>query len=157
NTNPPTAARNFTVDASAQRVYRINDNDGADFVFKKLANQDVWITEEAFEQALRDLPPAERRAISQPQLDSGEQPARRALAAISNTDVLTAGIADVPVGLCLNPAVPEARAGWYSFGFLVRRAAAVSLDVAESELDLGIQPIMDFSSPFAPPSARVFL
>jgi len=155
--NPPTAAKNFTVDASSQRVYRINDNDGSDFIFQKLANQDVWITEEAFSQALQDLPPSERRAISQPRFDPGEQPCRRALAAISNTDVLTAGIADVPVGLCLNPAVPEARAGWYSFGFLVRRAAAVWLDVAESELDLGIQPIMDFSSPFAPPSARVFL
>lgn len=155
--NPPTTARNFSVDASLQRVYRINDNDGTDFVFKKVANQDVWITEEAFSQALQDLPPAERRAISQPRFDLAEQPRRRALAAISNTDVLTAGIADVPVGLCLNPAVSEARAGWYSFGFLVRRAAAVSLDVAESELDLGIQPIMDFSSPFAPPSARVFL
>src|SRR5262249_42964872 len=27
----------------------------------------------------------------------------------------------------------------------------------ESELDLGIQPILDFSSPFAPPSARIFI
>jgi hypothetical protein len=39
----------------------------------------------------------------------------------------------------------------------VRRAAAVSLDVNESELDVGIQPINDPSSPFAPPSARVFV
>lgn len=155
--NPPMTARNFTIDASQQRVYRVNDNDGSDFVFQKLANQDVWITEAAFHQALQDVPLSERRAISLPRFDAGEQPRRRALAAIANTDVLTAGIADVPVGLCLNPAVPEARAGWYSFGFLVRRAAAVWLDVAESELDLGLQPIMDFSSPFAPPSARVFL
>ena len=29
--------------------------------------------------------------------------------------------------------------------------------MAESEIDVGIQPVMDFSSPFAPPSARVFL
>lgn len=155
--NPPTTARNFTVDAGPQRVYRVNDNDGSDFVFQKLANQDVWITENAFNQALQDLSLAEQRAISAPRFDTAEAPLRRALAAIANTDVLTAGIADVPIGLCLNPAVPEARAGWYSFGFLVRRAAAVSMDIAESELDLGIQPIMDFSSPFAPPSARVFL
>jgi Lhr-like helicase len=155
--NPPTAVRNFTVDASPQRVYRVNDNDGSDFVFQKLANQDIWITEDAFDQALQDLPLADRRAITTPRFDSGQQPLRRALAAIANTDVLTAGVADAPVGLCLNPAVPEARAGWYSFGFLIRRAAAVWLDVAESELDLGIQPVMDFSSPFAPPSARIFL
>lgn len=155
--NAAATARNFTVEAALQRVYRVNDNDGSDFVFRKMANQDVWFTEAAFTQALQDLPLAERRAISSPNLDPGAAPDRRALAAIANTDVLTAGIADAPIGLCLNPAVPDARAAWYSFGFLVRRAAAVSLDVAESELDLGIQPIMDFSSPFAPPSARVFL
>jgi Lhr-like helicase len=153
----PATARNFNIDAESQRVYRVNDNDGADFLFQKLANQDVWITEQGFTQALQDLSLAERRAISDPTFDPGEQPLRRALAAVANTDVLTAGIAEVPVGLCLNPAVPEARAGWYSFGFLVRRAAAVWMDVAESELDVGIQPVMDFSSPFAPPSARVFL
>lgn len=155
--NLPSAARNFTVDAGSQRVYRVNDNDGSDFLFRKLANLDVWMTEAAFEQALQDLPRVDRAGISDPRYDDAVDPLRRALAAIANTDVLTAGIADVPVGLCLNPAVAEARAGWYSFGFLVRRAAAVSMDVAESELDLGIQPVMDFSSPFAPPSARVFL
>jgi hypothetical protein len=115
------------------------------------------MTEDAFNQALHDPSLAERRAISAPRFDAAEQPLRRVLAAIANTDVLTAGVADVPVGLSLNPAVPEARAGWYSFGFLVRRAAAVWTDIAESKLDLGIQPVMDFSSPFAPPSARVFL
>jgi DEAD/DEAH box helicase domain-containing protein len=153
----PAMARNFTVDAESRRVYRVNDNDGADFLFRKLENRDVWITEQGFNQALQDLSLADRRAISEPTFDPAEQPLRRALAAIANTDVLTAGIAEVPVGLCLNPAVPEARAAWYSFGFLVRRAAAVWMDVAESEIDVGIQPVMDFSSPFAPPSARVFL
>ena len=154
----PVSRRNFTIDSRAeQRVYRVNDNDGADFVFQKISNQDVWITEQAFNQALEDLPRPERAAIAAPPFDLGVQPLRRALAAVGTTDVLTCGIAEVPIGLCLNPAVPEARAAWYSFGFLLRRAAAVTLDVAESELELGIQPIMDFSSPFAPPSARVFL
>jgi hypothetical protein len=155
--NEPTSRRNFTVDAGQQRVYFVNDNDGDDFVFRKLANGHVWIREEAVDQALLDLPRQDRAAISTPQFDEDAEPLVRALAAISQTDVLTCGIAGVPVGLSLNPAIPEARAAWYSFGFLVRRAAAVSLDVAEAELELGIQPIMDFSSPFAPPSARVFL
>ena len=155
--NPVAQSRNFTVDSGSQRVYRINDNNGADFVFQKLRNQDVWITEAAFEQALRDLTMPEQRAITKPSFDPTAGPLVRSLASIVNTDVLTAGIADVPVGISLNPAVVEARAAWYSFGFMLRRAAAVSLDVAESELDLGIQPVMDFSSPFAPPSARVFL
>lgn len=153
----PAAARNFTVDARSERVYRVNDNDGSDFEFRKLAGQHVWISEAAVDQALKDLPRAERGAVPAPTFDAATPPLRRALAAIANTDVLMAGIADVPVGLSLNPAIPEARAAWYSFGFVVRRAAAVMLDVAESELDLGIQPTMDFNSPFAPPSARVFV
>lgn len=149
--------RNFSVDAMQSRVYRINDNDGRDFLFEKVSGQDVWITDEAFNQALLDLSENDRRAVRPPQYDQPPQQLRRALAAISTTDVLTAGITTTPVGLCLNPAVPEARAAWYSFGFLVRRAAVVRLDVAEDELELGVQPVMDFSSPFAPPSARVFV
>ncbi len=81
----------------------------------------------------------------------------RALAANSSTDVLEAGSESIPVGSSLNPAVPEGRAAWYSFGFLLRRAAAVRLDVAESELDVGIQPLLDMNTPFAPPTARIFV
>ena len=40
---------------------------------------------------------------------------------------------------------------------MIRRAAAVRLDVAESEIEMGIQPFKDFSVPFEPPSARIFL
>ncbi len=153
----PTLRRNFVVDAGPARVYRINDRDGADFEFKKVDGQHIWISEDAFDQALQDLPQTERAAIRPPQYDLTAQPLVRALAAIASTDVLTAGVDAAPVGLCLNPVVPEARAAWCSFGFLLRRAAAVRLDVAESELDLGIQPVVDFSSPFAPPSARIFI
>ncbi len=153
----PTLRRNFVVDAGRARVYRINDNDGGDFTFRKIDGQHVWISPDAFDQALQDLPRNERAAIRPPQYDLTAQPLTRALAAIVTTDILTVGISSVPVGLCLNPVVPEARAAWCSFGFLLRRAAAVRLDVSESELDLGIQPVVDFSSPFAPPSARVFV
>jgi len=148
---------NFSIDAGSARIYRINDNDGNDFEFRKLDHRHFWMVEEAFDSALRDLPAAEQRRIQRPSFDSATPPVRRALAAISNTDVMAAGINVVPVGLCLNPSKPEAKAAWYSFGFLVRRAAAVSLDVNESELDLGIQPIPDFSTPFAPPTARIFI
>jgi DEAD/DEAH box helicase domain-containing protein len=147
---------NFSIDAGCARIYRINDNDGDDFEFRKLENQHFWMVEEAFNAAMRDLPPAERRRLQPPSFDAAP-PIRRALAAISNTDVMAAGINAVPVGVCLNPSRPEAKAAWYSFGFLVRRAAAVSLDVNESELDLGIQPVPDLSTPFAPPTARIFI
>ena len=153
----PTSRRNFTVDSGQARVFRVNDNAGADFEFRKINGHEIWISDDAFQQAQRDLPQNQRNALRPPQYDSTVQPVRRALAAIASTDVLTAGITNVPVGVCLNPAVPEARAAWFSFGFLLRRAAAVRLDVSESELDLGINPVMDFSSPFAPPSARIFI
>ena len=153
----PATAQNFTVDAQPDRVYRVNDNAGEDFTFRKHRGRDVWMTEEALEQALRDVAARDRGTVATASYDDTVAPLVRALAAISHTDVLTCGTAQVPVGLTLNPAIPEARAAWYSFGFLLRRAAAVSLDVAESELELGMQPIMDFSSPFAPPSARVFI
>ena len=149
--------RNFSIDSGSARIYRINDNDGSDFEFRKLANQNFWMVEEAFDSALRDLPAAERGRIQRPSFDSATPGVRRALGAISNTDVMAAGINVVSVGLCLNPSKPEAKAAWYSFGFLVRRAAAVSLDVNDSELDLGIQPIADLSTPFAPPTARIFI
>lgn len=155
--NSYTPHRNFSIDSGSARIYRINDNDGDDFEFRKLEHRHFWMVDEAFDTAIRDLPSAERRRIQRPSFDAATPPLRRALAAISNTDVMAVGINMVPVGFCLNPSLPEARAAWYSFGFLVRRAAAVSLDVNESELDLGIQPIPDLSTPFAPPTARIFI
>jgi hypothetical protein len=148
---------NFSIDADTARIYRVNDNNGEDFTFTKLSGEHFWMVDDAFNTALLDLPRIERTQISRP--DYGQQPQTliRALAAIGKTDVLAAGIRSAPVGVSLNPARPEAKAAWFSFGFMVRRAAAVSLDVSESELDVGIQPIPDFSTPFAPPSARIFM
>ena len=149
--------RNFSIDSGPADIYRINDNDGSDFEFRKLQNGHFWMVEEAFDKALRDLPAAEQGRIQAPSFDSATPRVRRALAAKSKTDVMAAGISVVPVGLSLNPSKPTAKAAWYSFGFLVRRAAAVSLDVNEAELDLGIQPASDLSTPFAPPTARIFI
>ena len=153
----PTHLRNFEVASGPAMVHRVNDNGGEDFVFQKILNQDVWLVDEAFQRALQDLPSDRRRAISPPSYDGSVPSATRALASIAQTDVMVAGISHAPVGVSLNPAIPEARAAWYSFGFLVRRAAAVVLDVAQTELDVGIQPFMDLHLPFAPPSARIFV
>jgi Lhr-like helicase len=148
--------RNFTIAADSEQVRLINDNNGADFDFRRLRYSNVWITEEAIELAKRDLSSAERKAIHV-EYEAGTEPIRRALSSAAVTDILSVGIRSAPVGLCLNPAVPEARAAWYSFGYLVRRAAATQMDVNEDELNLGIEPIHDFRVPFAPPSARLFL
>jgi hypothetical protein len=40
---------------------------------------------------------------------------------------------------------------------MLRRAAAAFLDVATSELDVGIQPVVNLTVPFAPPTAQVFI
>ncbi|HHK43001.1 MAG TPA: DUF1998 domain-containing protein [Planctomycetaceae bacterium] len=134
----------------------MNDRDGEDFEFRKLATDDIWIVDDAYQQAVRSLPPAQRPAAG-PHYDNPPLTEMRALASISSTDVLAAGIDSIPVGVSLNPAIPEGRAAWYSFGFLLRRAAAVRLDVAESELDVGMQPLLDMHTPFAPPTARIFI
>ncbi|MCB9759548.1 MAG: DEAD/DEAH box helicase [Alphaproteobacteria bacterium] len=148
--------RNFEIERSNSRVFRVNDNDGRDFEFLKLATDHIWVVDDAYRQALSDLPPA-GRPRGGPSYEDPPKMVRRALASISSTDVLAAGLDKIPVGLSLNPARPEGRAAWYSFGFLARRAAAVRLDVAESELDVGIQPLLDMNTPFAPPTARIFV
>ena len=153
----PAQFANVVVDTGNGTIYRINDNAGADFTFQKLENSDVWIVDDAFQTALQDLPAANQQAATRPKYDQNVQPLTRALGAILSTDVLTIGIQTVQTGLTLNPGIPEAKAAWYSFGFMLRRAAAVTLDVNESELDVGIQPTIDPNSPFAQPSARVFI
>ena len=70
---------------------------------------------------------------------SAVPPDRRALAAISPTDVLIAGISSWPVGVFADPLRVEGRAALYSLGFLLRRSAAVRLDISDSELKVGIR------------------
>lgn len=139
------------------RVYRINDNGGKGFNFRKMQGREVWFVEEAVEQSVKTLSDTEQKTAFRPKADANAPTLLRALAAISTTDVMTVGLSQVPTGLSLNPSRDEARAAWYSFGFLLRRAAAVSLDINENEIDMGLQPFKDSSVPFDPPSARIFL
>jgi hypothetical protein len=156
----PRSQRNFIVDSLPQcRVHKINDNEGKNFEFQKWDGHEIYYTDAGVDQAIMQLPREEQpfAQTRRPTPAPNTQPLVRALASISTTDVLTAGLAEVPVGLTLNPAIDEAKAAWYSFGFMIRRAASVRLDVAESEIDMGIQPFRDFSVPFDPPSAKIFL
>lgn len=125
---PPLAPRrNFGVHSGGQTVHVINDNNGQLFEFERFWGE-TWVTREALSKV---------NATPRGQPSGG--PDRRALAAISRTDVVVAGVDAWPVGVFADPLRVEGRAALYSFGFLLRRAAAVRLDVSDSELKVGLR------------------
>ena len=56
---------------------------------------------------------------------------------------LISGINNWPTGIFADPLRVEGRAAFYSYGFLLRRAAAVRLDVADGELKVGLRTTGD--------------
>jgi hypothetical protein len=62
-----------------------------------------------------------------------------ALAAISETDMMLMGVRDYGPGRSADPRTPQGRAALYSFAFMLRRAAAVYLDIQDYELKAGIR------------------
>jgi DEAD/DEAH box helicase domain-containing protein len=119
--------RNFEIHSGGQTVHVINDNNGQLFEFERFWDE-TWATRQALDKVGR--PPT-----GQP--TGGPDP--RALAAISTTDVLVAGVHVWPAGVFADPLRVEGRAALYSFGFLLRRAAAVRLDVSDVELKAGLR------------------
>ena len=155
--NQEQARANFVVDKLQQApVFQVNDNGGEDYEFLMgtSAFRDIWMTREAIKAAKDTVPQKEQAFVVPPRLDEGVAPIRTALAAITRTDVMTLGLDDAPPWINLNPAQPAGRAAWYSFGFLLRRAAAAKLDVPEAEIAVGVQPYAD---PVKGPMARLFL
>lgn len=125
---PPLAPhRNFGITSGAQTVHVINDNNGQLFEFERFWDE-TWATRQALSKV---------NAAPRGQPTGG--PDRRALAAISRTDVLVAGVDVWPSGVFADPLRVEGRAALYSFGFLLRRAAAVRLDVSDTELKVGLR------------------
>ena len=123
----PQIRANFETWSGEQTVYVINDNNGALFEFELLADQ-TWMTRDALSKVAPAWNPAAAGGAD-----------RRALAAISPTDVMIAGVHSWPRGIFANPLTVEGRAALYSLGFMLRRAAAVRLDVADSELKVGLR------------------
>jgi len=66
-----------------------------------------------------------------------------ALAAISETDMMLVGIRDYGPGRVADPRTPQGRAALYSLAFMLRRAAAVYLDIQDYELKAGIRSFED--------------
>jgi hypothetical protein len=111
----------------------VNDNGGRCFDFVKLSQGETWVTREALTQI---------NANNQP-LNAAAGQDRRALASIKPTDVLVLGIQSWPGGIVYSPLDVNGRAALYSLGFMMRRAAAVQLDIDERELKVGLRVIRD--------------
>ncbi|MER9365035.1 DEAD/DEAH box helicase [Mesorhizobium sp. M0518] len=125
---PPLAPHcNFGIHSGGQTVHVINDNNGQLFEFERFWDE-TWATRQALS-----------KVDAAPRTQPTGGPDRRALAAISRTDVLVAGVEVWPSGVFADPLHVEGRAALYSFGFLLRRAAAVRLDVSDSELKVGLR------------------
>ncbi|MGH8643221.1 MAG: DEAD/DEAH box helicase [Gammaproteobacteria bacterium] len=133
-------AANFEVGSGAETVYVINDNDGEQFNFHKLAGRsETWVTREAVDKV----------GAGNLRFDPAAQVDRRALASVKPTDVMLLGVRHWPSGVTAElldagqaPNV-AGRAALYSFGFLLRRAAAVRLDIHERELKVGLRVVND--------------
>ncbi|NOZ72232.1 MAG: DEAD/DEAH box helicase [Chloroflexi bacterium] len=127
---------NFEVWADQETVYVINDNDGRLYDFEKLARSETWVTRFALLNV----------GINNATFDAGAGIDRRALGSVKATDVMVLGIQNWPVGIRKSPAGDEGlgvRAALYSFGFLLRRAAADRLDVHEREIKVGLRVTRD--------------
>jgi len=133
---PVTSRANFEVWAGQETVYVVNDNNGRLFSFEKLSQGETWATRAALDSAGINNPPID--------LEAGTDD--RALASVKVTDVMVLGIANWPIGLRTSPAGAgglEVRAALFSFGFLLRRAAADYLDVHEREIKVGVRVVRD--------------
>ena len=129
-----TRAANFEIWSGLENVHAVNDNEGRLFNFEKLRQGETWVTREALDKV----------GTPTSLLVTGGAIDSRALGSIKSTDVLVLGISALPVGLSVSPLGNEgleARAALYSLGFLLRRAAAVKLDIHERELKVGLRVV----------------
>jgi DEAD/DEAH box helicase domain-containing protein len=124
-----TQVANFEVGSGLETIFVINDNDGRQFDFEKLTRGETWVTRDALQKV----------GVSNPPIAASGTTDRRALASIKPTDVLVLGIQTWPPGISAMPLRVEGRAALYSLGFLLRRAAAVRLDIHERELKVGLR------------------
>jgi hypothetical protein len=138
---------NFEVWAGQETVYVVNDNDGRLFDFEKLSQRETWVTRLALANV----------GINNPNLDAGAGVDQRALGSVKTTDVMVLGIQSWPIGVHASPAGDAGlgvRAALYSFGFLIRAAAADRLDIHEREINVGLRVLRDATGAVA---GQVFL
>lgn len=136
--------KNFVIGTGQAKLYIINDNGGRFFNLARvwpsscaMVDIDAALVADAKYAATR------KGAHQKPNLQPLDGPISCALASISKTDMLILGIKDYPQGCVADPRRPQGRAALYSLAFMLRRAAAVLLDIHEYELKAGIRSDVD--------------
>ncbi len=129
---------NFQLGSGTGRLHVINDNAGRLFHFSPMRpGSDTMIDVDAANAA------DDKFAVSVGGRPWPLQPAGAvvpcALAAITETDMMVFGIGDYGPGRAADPRSPSGRAALYSLAFMLRRAAAVFLDIQDYELKAGIR------------------
>ncbi|RUU72036.1 DEAD/DEAH box helicase [Mesorhizobium sp. M2C.T.Ca.TU.009.01.2.1] len=131
--------RNFDIGAGQGRLHVINDNAGRLFhlsaePWARGAMVDVSAANAADEKHAASVGrrPGAPMAATAPVVSC-------ALAAISETDMMLLGVRDYGPGRAADPRTPAGRAALYSLAFMLRRAAAVYLDIQDYELKAGIR------------------
>ncbi len=131
---------NFDVGSGQGRLHVINDNGGKLFHFsqERWAGSEAMIDIAAANAADEKHATSVGRRASRPLAPTGPV-VPCALAAISETDMMLFGVRDYGPGRGADPRTPHGRAALYSLAFMLRRAAAVYLDIQDYELKAGIR------------------
>jgi DEAD/DEAH box helicase domain-containing protein len=134
---------NFDVGSGQARLHVINDNAGRLFHFSRgWTTSDSMIDIDAANAGAAKHAASLRRRPS-PALTPVGSITSCALAAISDTDMMLFGIRDYGPGRVADPRTPPGRAALYPLAFMMRRAAAVYLDIQDDELKAGIRSLED--------------
>ena len=141
---PLPAVDNVRARTANAEVVTVNDNGGALFRFG--SGIDTWkektttvpgLLEEAY------LDDADRRKLAKVYAKpDGELSEPVALAARRRTDLLTIGLASMPLDVTIDPRRPEGRGAWASFGYLLQSAAVRWLDISPDEIEVGVNPLV---------------
>jgi len=134
---------NFDVGAGPIRMYVINDNGGQLFSFSQVNASSAWIDIAAAQSAQDKFDAAAGRQPRPLLFTVRNGPIDCALASISRTDAIVIGVRDYGNGRGADPRNARGRAALYSLAFMLRRAAAVRLDVQDHELKAGIRSHSD--------------
>jgi ATP-dependent helicase YprA (DUF1998 family) len=146
---------NFDLGAGQGRLHVINDNGGKLFHFsQRTPGGEMLIDVDAANAAEAKFAAAAGQR-PQPPLTPNGPVTTCALAAISQTDMLLLGIHDYGAGRRADPQTAAGRAALYSLAFMLRRAAAVFLDIQDYELKAGIRSLADAAA--ATVTGQVFL